>query len=351
MLGGAVVTSTPVAGDELVWMERADGPRAAMWHPAAAPARDVALVICPPLGYEATCCQRALRHLAQASAAAGIAALRLAYHGTADSDGDDAQAARVATWRDDIAGAFDAARRRAGVSRVVLVGVRLGATLATLVAAGREDVDTVVAMAPVISGRSLARELRAFRKLAEVDLALPAGVTNGRRDGDEEVAGFLFTAETLAALAELDLGKLSLGPARVVLIARDDLAGGEGRLAEALRDIGTAVELVEEPGFAAMNQDPHKSVPPAALWRRIVDGAVARSGGRAASPPTPTPNSPATMRAASGGVRERFVRLGPARAAGRRARRRSCGSTPARSRGSGRAACTSRWRGAGRDAA
>jgi hypothetical protein len=143
----------------------------------------------------------------------------------------------------------------------------------------------------------------------------PAGVTNGRRDGDEEVAGFLFTAETLAALAELDLGKLSLGPARVVLIARDDLAGGEGRLAEALRDIGTAVELVEEPGFAAMNQDPHKSVPPAALWRRIVDGAVARSGGRAASPPTPTPNSPATMRAASGGVRERFVRLGPARAA------------------------------------
>jgi alpha/beta superfamily hydrolase len=94
MLGGAVVTSTPVAGDELVWMERADGPRAAMWHPAAAPARDVALVICPPLGYEATCCQRALRHLAQASAAAGIAALRLAYHGTADSDGDDAQAAR-----------------------------------------------------------------------------------------------------------------------------------------------------------------------------------------------------------------------------------------------------------------
>lgn len=274
-----------------VWLGPAEAPRAAWLHDAVTPARGIGVVICPPLGYEAVCAHRALRHLATACAEAGIATLRLAYHGTGDSDGDDAMPARVATWRDDIGLAIGALVAASGVSKVVLVGVRLGATLATVVAAERDDVDGVVAIAPVASGRAFARELRAFRKLADVDLALPAGVRNPRRADDEEVAGYLFTGETLAALGSLELGKLTIGPARVVLVPRDDLAGGEARLAAHLTDIGTVVTTLDLPGYAAMNQDPHKSVVPAALWAAIVDDVVARSSGKAAAALTPAPGA------------------------------------------------------------
>ncbi len=303
--------------DAHVWLGPPDAPRAGRLHLAAAPALDVGVVICPPLGYEAVCAHRALRQLAIDLAAAGVPTLRLAYHGTGDSDGDDAMPARVATWRDDVGLAVDALRATAGVSKVVLIGVRIGATLAMVVAAERDDVDGVVAVAPIASGRAFARELRAFRKLADVDLALPAGVTNPRRADDEEVAGYLFTAETLAALGTLDLGKLTIGPARVVLVPRDDIAGGEDRLATHLTDIGTAVSTLALPGYAALNQDPHKSVVPTAIWEAIVDDVVGRSAGKAAAPiGSAAPTTTATVHAPSGAsVHEHAHVLGKTRAA------------------------------------
>ena len=304
------------APDGHVWLGPPDEPRAAWLHPAAAPALGIGVVICPPLGYEAVCAHRALRQLAIDCAAAGVATLRLAYHGTGDSDGDDAMPARVATWRDDVGLAIDALCAAAGVTKVVLVGVRLGATLATVVAAERDDVDGVVAIAPVTSGRAFARELRAFRKLADVDLAMPEGVANPRRAdgqlaeiegaerrqglGGEQVAGDLFV----------------IGPARVVLVPRDDISGGEDRLATHFADIGTAVSTLALPGYAALNQDPHKSVVPTAIWDAIVDDVVGRCAGKAATPAAVRPApAEATVHAPGGApVREHAHVLGKTRA-------------------------------------
>jgi len=51
--------------------------------------------------------------------------------------------------------------RVTGAQRVCLIGVRLGALLAGLVAS-RRKVDALIAVAPVTSGRRYIRELRAF---------------------------------------------------------------------------------------------------------------------------------------------------------------------------------------------
>ena len=57
-----------------------DQPLFGWFHPAAAIVRDIGVVLCPALGREANFAHRTLRHLAEASAAAGLPALRFDYN-------------------------------------------------------------------------------------------------------------------------------------------------------------------------------------------------------------------------------------------------------------------------------
>ena len=106
--------------------------------PARLRPASVAVLLCNPFGEEAVRAHRAYRVLAQRLEAAGYATLRFDYAGTGDSGGDS-DAFTPDDWIDDIAAAADELRRLAGVSRIVLAGLRLGATLAAH-AAQRSDV-------------------------------------------------------------------------------------------------------------------------------------------------------------------------------------------------------------------
>ena len=64
--------------------------------------------------------------------------------------------------------AVDALRAHAGVDWVVLLGLRLGTLIATLAAARRDDIDSLVAIAPVVTGKAHVRELRALQASATV---------------------------------------------------------------------------------------------------------------------------------------------------------------------------------------
>ena len=118
---------------EAAFVEEA-GPPFFCWHhhDAAAPARDLVAVLCPPIGSEYTRSHRSIRHLADRFAAAGIPAIRFDYHGTGDSPGNDLDPDRLAAWRANVVDACARARAWSGRSRVALVGVRLGGTIAAL---------------------------------------------------------------------------------------------------------------------------------------------------------------------------------------------------------------------------
>ena len=120
---------------------------------------DVAVVICPPVSWDALHSHHSLRLLADRFALAGYPTLRFSYAGTGDSRDLAADEEHWSTWQAGVGRAADWLRATTGAKRLVLAGLRLGATLATIVGEAREDVAGLLLLAPVLRGRSYMRQL------------------------------------------------------------------------------------------------------------------------------------------------------------------------------------------------
>jgi alpha-beta hydrolase superfamily lysophospholipase len=242
------------------------------------------VVLVPPFGYEAICAHRSLRALADAFAAAGVVALRIDPAGTGDSSGSDADADRIGAWTASVRGAAKLVREHA--SRVDLVGVRLGALLATLAA---DAADGIVAIAPVVSGRAYVRELA----MVQSALDLPPSAL---RDGDREALGFRLTAETAAQLSKIDLLKRPPPNGDVFVVDRDDLPSGDAWIEK------LGCRSMRVPGYVEMMLDPHKAIVPSAIVRAVVD-AVRQRRVEPRSSASGAPANEATI----DGIRERAL--------------------------------------------
>jgi alpha/beta superfamily hydrolase len=253
------------------------------------------MVICPPLGYPMIMSHRGLRHLAEAAAEAGMPTLRFDYHGTGDSSGSDYEPGRVDAWLASVDHAVDEARRLTGAQGVVLAGVRVGCLLAAYAASGRSDITGLIAWAPVMSGRTQVRELRAVEQLMR-GYEPRAGELP---DGAIMAAGFMFSQETIMRLGELDIRRLDRAPSpRALVIPRDDLPDDD-RFAQALERLGTAVTRASHAGFSGMMRDAHATLVPDDAIKGIVQWASdldATASPLAARPP----GRPVLHRVASG---------------------------------------------------
>lgn len=143
-------------------------------------ARSAAVLLCNPFGEEAARAHRAYRVMARRLEDAGYAAMRFDYAGTGDSSGDIADFG-VDAWIEDIEAAADELRWESGVSRIVLVGLRFGATLAALCAQrGRLRAAHVVLWDPVVDGVQYLRELRhAHRAYMDAEFGRTTAVHTG----------------------------------------------------------------------------------------------------------------------------------------------------------------------------
>jgi alpha-beta hydrolase superfamily lysophospholipase len=250
-------------------------------HRSKQPSR-LGLVICKPFGYEAICSYRVLRHFAQAAAAAGVPSLRFDYDGTGDSAGDDREPERLAAWIASVGHAVDALCRHAGVDRVALLGVRLGALIATLAASRRDDVDSLIAIAPVVAGKAHLRELRALQMSTPVR-PTPAGAIV--EDGVQPALGFPLTATTKADLAAADLAREERAPAPAVLIVeRDDLPADES-WPQHLGALGVAVERRRLPGYVEMMLGAENAKVPAEMVGATTQWLGARAARLESAPP------------------------------------------------------------------
>ena len=186
-----------------------------VYHPPRArTVRPTGIVLCYPMGQEYMRAHRAFRQLANLLSKAGFHVLRFDYSCTGDSGGDT-EAADVTRWVEDLGNAIDELKDTAGVTRVSLVGLRVGAAIAALGRASRKDVDRIVLWDPVVSGADYVQSL------------LEAGGSGARQAADRGetigVQGFPISAGLRSGLASIDLGTLPTeGTARLAVVVSED---------------------------------------------------------------------------------------------------------------------------------
>lgn len=241
--------------------------------------RGPAVLLCSTFGYEEMSSHRSLRLLADQLAAQGSVCLHFDQVGAGDSADELTPASNggsnrgagpiqgLRAWPEAIAQAIAHLKLLTGSTQVVVFGLRLGATMACLAAQGRDDIQALIALAPVLRGKAYAREAKV---LSQATLAR-AGLTRGTASEALEFGGYALTADDVRFLQDLDLTLPKSRPAlRVLLLDRDDMPS-DGAWAEALRSAGCDVEQVCLPGYQAMMQVPHFSVPPQSILDQVAD--------------------------------------------------------------------------------
>ena len=219
-----------------------------VYHPPTAPAaRAAGVILCYPGPQEYRQAHWAYRRLATALAAGGLHVLRFDYYATGDSAGASEQGT-LARWVADVGDAARELRDLAGVRRVALVGMRLGAAVAARARAAGLPVGDLVLWDPVVSGaryldhleRVQARTLRA-RTWPQAD-----------RVGPHELLGYPLAPAERAAVAGVDLAREPLGaPARALVVAAAAHADADALHARLTGDGVAATALrVADPSLA-----------------------------------------------------------------------------------------------------
>ncbi|AOY95144.1 alpha/beta hydrolase [Cupriavidus sp. USMAA2-4] len=283
-------------------------------------AGDTGVVLCAPPGHEGMWSHRALRHLADDLAAAGVPVLRFDYHGTGDAAGSDEAPERLACWIGNIVAAAAQLRARAGVRQVVLCGLRLGGSLAALAAealAGRNEAPAaLVLLAPVVSGRAFLREMRALH-VNWLNSMAPDLASRAPREGTLEVLAYRLGADTVRALEGLRLDRRAGCPAPRVLVL-DPWPGAASTVQALCAHYRAAGAEVEEEGFAeyaALMQSTENAAVPEQAWRRVAAwirqaaATAAEAAAGQAIADAPGPDRADDTEFAVEGVRERAVWL------------------------------------------
>jgi alpha-beta hydrolase superfamily lysophospholipase len=256
------------------------------YHPPSGNAwRDAGVVLCNPLGTDQTRSERTYRHLAERLAASGFPCLRFDFFGTGDSGGDEWSKDLLRAWRDDVGVAMAELRVRSGASKVALVGLRLGATLACVEAAARGDVDALVMWSPCVSGSGYVSEVTKLHKVYSRIEPHLAHAPRPRADGEEALGTFLPRA-LVEQLSQLDLRVVSRKPARRTLVIDGGSLPEKDTLIERLRDLGAEPELRSHPGHKFLVTVPHRAQLPENVMESIA-GWLEEAYPTAAAPGAP----------------------------------------------------------------
>ncbi len=217
-------------------------------------------LICPPIGYENVCAHQTLRQLARQLSDRGIVAMRIDYDGTGNSIGDERDTSRVQSWTQSVRDALDELATL-GCGPPVVIGVRLGGTIAASCLSAESNVSGLILWDPIINGR---RHMRTLKLLAAPDLVDSSNIV---------VGGIPFTDETLDGIGELrlDLDRL---PSAGLLIERSEHDPGE-------HDLHPSWAYERLHGTSAMlDTEAELSTVPREIIRSIIDWTVTN-----ASPP------------------------------------------------------------------
>jgi pimeloyl-ACP methyl ester carboxylesterase len=210
-----------------------------IYHSPRGRARSHGVVLCPPGPQEYMRTHMVFRQLAVMLARDGFHVLRFDYYGTGDSSGGSRDG-NLGEWRQNIVTAAKDLKECSGVTKVSLIGLRLGATLAALTPL---HVSNLVLWEPVVNGKTYLDELSEIHTRKFSNLLYPPRLPVRGRGG--ELLGFALPPEMEADIEVLDLlSGISCRAEQVVLMVseeRPEYLSLQGRLREAASSGGAAV--------------------------------------------------------------------------------------------------------------
>ncbi len=158
-----------------------------------------AALLCPGVSQDFSNGYRPFRLLADHLAKAGYPALRFDYPGMGDS-ADPYLTNLWAVWRESLNAAADWLLAQTGSKRLLLIGLRIGGTLAAMAAEQRNDVAGLVLIEPCLTGRAYGAQL-----------VTEARMRGGRPLGDSiEVGELVITSECMEQMRATELARLTL---------------------------------------------------------------------------------------------------------------------------------------------
>lgn len=268
--------------------------------PPTSVARDVAVLMCSPFGYDEMASYRSRRVWAQCLATAGYPTLRFDLPGTGDSGGATDAPGLFEAWNTALIEAAAWLRSMTESRRIVAVGIGLGGLLALRAATLGASIDDLALWGTSARGKAVVRELRTFgaleaaaRTAAEQVLARTPADSPERpplEGGAIEAGGFTLTADAVRALEGLDLTTDVLpdaGARRILLLERDGITV-DSRLRHWLGASGAHVDVDGGEGYGAMTGQAHEARAPT----RVIDRVTKWLGeDAAASEPLERPSS------------------------------------------------------------
>jgi len=274
---GTTVGTPPELRGQSLYLALEPSPVFAVLHlPPRAEPKATGVVLCAPFGWDELSTHRSMRAWAGMLAQAGYPTLRFDLPATGDSAGSPRDPELLERWTDATAGVAEWLRQDRGCQRIVAIGIGLGGMLACRAIAAGSAIDDAVLWAVPAHGRLLVREMRTFARMVPPDVDDAEDTDEEPEvlldDGSLNAAGFLLSADTIAALEALDLCALPIADAahrRILMLGRDTLSP-DPKLRAHLETSGVAVSVIDGLGYAGMVSHPQLSTVPRETFERTI---------------------------------------------------------------------------------
>ena len=202
--------------------------------PATGTRRRQGVVICPPWGPEYQRAHRACRQLGERMAARGYDVFRFDYYGSGDSGGSAAEVTLAGCVQDTVQ-AVEELCAIADTRRVLVAGLRLGATIACRASRETAAVDRLVLWDPVCDGLAY---------LAEIDAMMRGRTLDGQR---RAAGGFDMPDRFRAELEVLTPESFDAGRVRRILVVASNQRDEQPLLLDRLRSRAESVDWALHP--------------------------------------------------------------------------------------------------------
>ncbi len=159
--------------EQAVFFENSHGVLLFGLHHQVEQPQDIGVVFCHPFGEEKHRSYRAFVNFSRYLSEQNIESFRFDVKGAGDSDGELCEST-IESQVEDTLDAISFFQNKTKVKKIVLIGLRLGASIALLAAQKEPRVKGLVLLSPISKGANYWRELLRTKQFASISLNLPA---------------------------------------------------------------------------------------------------------------------------------------------------------------------------------